>query len=103
MELSWAKAKRTHEGIEVWGQVQQVHCCRSAPGYIVLEAKNLNGGSLASTNTRWGDFNPRQVHSAWFKAVLPLAPAASVSAVAIQFKIEAQKGSSAPILTTPAP
>lgn len=85
LQLSWAKAKRTDQGIIVWGQVQQVHCCRYLRGYIHIEARDQHGGSLAATNTHWGEFNPRQLHSAWFKAVLPVSGQNMVSVIDIQF------------------
>ena len=79
------KAKRTNQGVEVSGQIQQVHCCRYVRGYIHIEAKGPNGATLASTNAHWGDFNPRQLHSAWFKTVLPVAREDRVSMIDIQF------------------
>lgn len=88
LELSWAKAKRTAHGIEVSGQIRQVHCCRYVRGYIRFDAKGANGANLASTTARWGDFNPRQLHSAWFDAVLPLPTENRVSVIDIQFVTE---------------
>ena len=88
LALSWAKAKRTARGIEVSGQIQQVHCCRYVRGYIRFDAKGPDGVSLASTNARWGDFNSRQLHSAWFNAVLPLPTENRVSVIDIQFVTE---------------
>lgn len=91
LQLSWAKAKRTAEGIVVSGQVQQVHCCRYLRGHIHVEATDENGASLASTNAPWGEFNPRQIHSAWFKAILQVAPQRRVAAINIQFSTESDK------------
>lgn len=88
LQLSWAKAKRTNHGVEVWGQIQQVHCCRYVRGHIHFEAKGSDGANLASTNAPWGEFNPRQIHSAWFKAVLPVPPEARISRIDIQFSTE---------------
>lgn len=88
LELSWAKAKRTNQGVEVWGQIQQVHCCRYVRGHIHFDAKGLDGANLASTNAPWGEFNPRQIHSAWFKAVLPVPTEARISRIEIQFSTE---------------
>jgi hypothetical protein len=91
LELSWAKAKRTPQGIEVRGQVQQVRCCRYLRGDLGFEAKTANGLSVASTHARWGEFNPRQLHSAWFKAVLPLARETHVSAIEIRFNLKPEE------------
>ena len=88
LALSWAKAKRTARGIEVSGQIQQVRCCRYVRGYMRFYAKDANGVNLASTTTRWGDFNPRQLHSAWFNAVLPLPTENRVAVIDIQFVTE---------------
>jgi len=85
LELSWAKAKRTSQGLVVSGQVQQVHCCAYLQGDIHVEAIGANGLELAATNVPWGEFNPRQLHSAWFKATLPVPPETAVSAIRIQF------------------
>lgn len=85
LQLSWAKAKRTGESIVVSGQVQQVHCCRYVRGHIHVEARDQNGTSLAATNARWGEFNPRQIHSAWFKAVLPVPSGNHIASIEIQF------------------
>lgn len=91
LQLSWAKAKRTGDGITVWGQVQQVHCCRYLRGHIHVEARDQNGTSLAATNAPWGEFNPRQIHSAWFKAVLPVRPGNRIASIDIQFITGPQK------------
>lgn len=89
LELSWGQAKRTNRGIEVWGQVQQVHCCRYLRGHIHFDAKAPDGSKLASTDALWGEFNPRQLHSAWFRAVLPVPAGARISRIEIQFDAEA--------------
>lgn len=91
LQLSWAKAKRTAEGIVVYGQIQQVHCCRYLRGHIHVEATDENGASLASTNAPWGEFNPRQIHSAWFKAILRVASERRVAAINIQFSTQSDK------------
>lgn len=91
LQLSWAKARRTGEGIVVQGQIQQVHCCHYVRGHIHVEAKDQNGASLATTNTPWGEFNPRQIHSAWFRAVLPAPPERRISAIELQFVTESQE------------
>jgi hypothetical protein len=91
LQLSWAKAKRTPQGIEVWGQLQQVRCCRYLRGDIDLEAKSARGLSLASTRAGWGEFNPRQLHSAWFRAVLPVAPGTNVSTIEIRFNLNPEE------------
>lgn len=91
LQLSWAKAMRTTRGIVVSGQIQQVHCCRSVRGHIHVEAMGQNGASIASTNTLWGEFNPRQLHSAWFKAVLPVPPERRIAVIDIQFITDPDK------------
>ena len=88
LELSWAKAKRTSQGVVVWGQVQQVHCCAYLRRHVYVEAIGANGLELAATNVPWGEFNPRQLHSAWFKATLPVPPETAVSAIRIQFRTQ---------------
>ena len=88
LELSWAKAELTSQGLVVWGQVQQVHCCAYLQGDIHVEAIGANGLELAATNVPWGEFNPRQLHSAWFKATLPVPPETAVSAIRIQFRTQ---------------
>lgn len=88
LELSWAKAKRTVDGIVVSGQIQQVHCCRYVRGHIHFEAKDQSGAVLAATDAPWGEFNPRQLHSAWFRAELPVRRDQRVSTIDIQFSIE---------------
>lgn len=92
MELSWAKVKRTSEGIAVLGQVRQVHCCGYVRGHIHIEAVDKNGLELAATNVQWGEFNPRQLHSAWFKAALHVPGDRTVSAIKIQFSTESRRG-----------
>ena len=91
LELSWSKAKRKDQGVEVWGQIQQVHCCRYVRGHIHFDAKGRDGTNLASADAPWGEFNPRQIHSAWFKAVLPVPPAANVSGIEVRFVTEPTK------------
>ena len=91
LQLSWAKAKRTAAGIVVSGQIQQVHCCRYLRGHIHVEATDENGARLASTNAPWGEFNPRQIHSAWFKAILRVAPERRVAEINIQFSTESDR------------
>lgn len=88
LELSWAKAKRTSQGIVVSGQIQQVHCCAYVRGHIHVEAIGANGVELARTDVPWGEFNPRQLHSAWFKATLPVPAEETVSAIDIQFSAQ---------------
>lgn len=89
LQLSWVEAKRTNEGIEIWGQLQQVRCCRPMRGHIHFEAEGPSGIKLASTNAKWGEFNPRQLHSAWFKAVLPVPKDKTVSTIQIVFETDA--------------
>lgn len=91
LQLSWVKAKRTVQGLEVQGQIQQVHCCHYLRGHIHFEAKGPDGVSLASANAPWGEFNPRQLHSAWFKAILPTRTDARISRVEIEFIAEPAK------------
>lgn len=88
LQLSWAKARRTAEGIVVSGQIQQVHCCRYLRGHIHFDAFGPDGANVASTNAPWGEFNPRQIHSAWFRTVMPVPTEAKVSRIEIQFGAE---------------
>jgi hypothetical protein len=86
LELSWAKATRTTSGIVVLGQIQQAHCCaRTIPGYLHVEAKGLAGDTIAATDTKWGDFIARQLHSASFKTLLAIPKGAVVSRIVIEF------------------
>jgi hypothetical protein len=88
LELSWAKATRTKSGIVVCGQIRQVHCCdRAVPGHLHLEAKDWSGQTVASTDSNWGDFIARQLHSASFKALLPTQQGTSVSRVDVEFDV----------------
>lgn len=88
LRLSWAEAKWTKKGIVVSGQVQQVHCCAFVRGHIHVDATGATGVVIASADVPWGDFNPRQLHSAWFRALLPVAPGQSVSAIEIKLLAE---------------
>ena len=88
LRLSWAEAKWTKKGIVVSGQVQQVHCCAFVRGHIHVDATGAIGVVIASADVPWGDFNPRQLHSAWFRAVLPVEPGQSVSAIDIKLLAE---------------
>lgn len=88
LRLSWAKAKWTKRGLVVSGQVQQVHCCAFVRGHIHVDATDAKGIVLASADVPWGDFNPRQLHSAWFDAVLPVRLGESVTAIDIKLLAE---------------
>ena len=91
LELSWAKAMRTSQGIAIWGQVQQVNCCAYRVGGLIhLRALGLNGGTLAAADTSWGEFIARQLHSASFKALLPVPRGAVVSTIEIRFSLPAE-------------
>ena len=86
LRLSWATATRTSRGILVRGQVQQVHCCsRHLSGHIHLKAIGENGATLATADVPWGEFIARQLHSASFKALLPLATPGTGAVVDIEF------------------
>jgi hypothetical protein len=88
LQLSWVRAKRTADGVRVWGQIQQVHCCAYLHGYIHFEAMDPSGAVLANSNAPWGDFNARQLHSAWFKAELPISRERAVSRIDVEFSTE---------------
>lgn len=86
LQLSWARASRTDKGIVVTGQIQQVHCCAlRVGGHMHFEAKNSAGVTVAAADTKWDEFIARQLHSAYFKALLPVPITTSVSAVEIHF------------------
>lgn len=86
LRLSWATARRTDRSILVLGQVQQVHCCAlRVPGHIHLKAISVSGATVAATDAVWGEFIARQLHSASFKALLPVASTTSVAVIDIEF------------------
>ena len=92
LELSWANATRTQDGIVVLGQVKQVNCCtRTISGHIHLEAKDRRGQTLAATDAVWGDFIARQLHAASFKSLLVVPRDAAVDRIEIQFETQAQR------------
>jgi hypothetical protein len=91
VQLSWVRAKRTADGVRVWGQIQQAHCCASLHGYIHFEAIDPSGAIIATSNAPWGEFNARQLHSAWFKAELPMTRERAVSRIDMEFSAEARR------------
>lgn len=89
LKLSWAEARWTKAGLVVFGQVRQVHCCTNLRGHIRVEAKDANELVIASTETPWGTFNPRDLHLALFKCTLPVSVRSGVSALSFQFVVKA--------------
>lgn len=87
LELSWVRARRTDSGVSVRGQIRQVNCCaREILGHIRIRAIGATGATLSETDARWSEFIARQLHSAYFKARLPLPKRALVSRIEIQFE-----------------
>jgi hypothetical protein len=88
LKLSWARATRTSTGILVWGQIQQVNCCvQYLPGQVHLEAKDSGGLIVATKEVPWGEFIARQLHSASFKALLPLRQGVAISTIELRFDV----------------
>lgn len=50
-----------------------------------IEAKGASDRLLATADARWGEFIARQIHSASFEAIVPVANNDDVSKIVVRF------------------